>query len=1039
MQQDSSEVFKNYYSRIFISKNKEPINEMFIHTHRTAEIHANIASFDSNFIPIFLYKDVILFEVLGKGGFGTVSKAYDKKSSGFIALKSFKENLTTREIDQIMVEDSLLQRIEDINKKQNNIFLNYYGVFCDPAHDATLLLKMESGVATLKNILSAGKTYNKQELFYVMKILIKQFAVLQENGIANRDVKPENVILVETKNDAYTYKVSDFGIGCELQQGEKYIDIHSISGCTRRYAAPEVLEIYDSFKNQNQNYNVEPIYDPFVADVYSLGLSFLEMMGFDNVRKRVVKKGLLNNNAEMAEYLPIVPLLKEMLEDDPKKRPDFKELEILINQLNIKEIAPDDEYQFYEIWKTQKENEKTKTFQNLKNLYEEHKELYVSYELKLGKTKIAKHHIYRALELLKELNKIKTEEKEEDQRERNLYNKREEIFCLTKMGNTAKLQGNLSEAVKFYASAGDICQKAKLSPPELDSLELKFHLYLVHNELADIFTMQGQYDKAIKYYEEFVNFSKIMGENSLMFAKIYSKIGSLKGLQGKIKEEEEYNLKALEIFLMNPTDPRHVDNLAIIYNNLGSTYHKLSNFSKSEEMYAESLKLNIEAHGEIHTGTASVYFNFSQLYERFSKNNPKIEEFLLKATTIYEKMNLENSNSLEEMANAYIGLGSFYADNAQCKKGEELMFKALKTYRKYLPDERYPQYAFVYENLGRIYLKAGDFSKSEENFLKCLEILKFIPEEKNYLFSLYKQMNVLYESMGDYKKAQEYLQKSIEMNPDVDSENRIETAFMCNALGINAYNSDDFKKAEEFFLKALRIFERLIGPESPPAEQMINNLANIYTQLGNYEKAVEMAEKSLKINVKNVGEFHEKTVLSYNTLIFIYSELKNFIKANEYADVALKIAQQVLGENHHITASIYQNSGAMSIEVKDFQKAEENTNKSLEIRRKIFGENSRDVAFSYCNFGKLYHRMGNLDLAEEFYLKGLQIRKSVLGEEHSDVGASYSKLGGVYWDKKDKEKAKMFGKMAYEIIAKIYGKDHKNTKEYLDNLNLYNS
>ena len=128
-----------------------------------------------------------------------------------------------------------------------------------------------------------------------------------------------------------------------------------------------------------------------------------------------------------------MPLLQKMLVEDPKKMPDFKDLLLMINELKIEEIAPNDEYQFYDIWKTEKENEKEKTYENLQNLYIEHRDLYLSYEMKLGKTKIAKYHISRAFQLLEELKGVKIEANDETKKEKDTFKRREEILSLTRM------------------------------------------------------------------------------------------------------------------------------------------------------------------------------------------------------------------------------------------------------------------------------------------------------------------------------------------------------------------------------------------------------------------------------------------------------------------------------------------------------------------------------------------------------------------------------------------------------------------------------
>ena len=113
-------------------------------------------------------------------------------------------------MNQIKLEDYLLNKVEEISKREQSYsFLKYYGVFEDlnkvtnqsKKKCSSIVLQMESGIATLDDILRVGKVYSGEELLYVAKQLINGFKILQENKIAQRDVKAENIILVEDETD----------------------------------------------------------------------------------------------------------------------------------------------------------------------------------------------------------------------------------------------------------------------------------------------------------------------------------------------------------------------------------------------------------------------------------------------------------------------------------------------------------------------------------------------------------------------------------------------------------------------------------------------------------------------------------------------------------------------------------------------------------------------------------------------------------------------------------------------------------------------
>ena len=245
-------------------------------------------------------------EFLGEGGFGKVIKAYQKNTGEFMAIKFFLKYNEETFVD-ISQENELLKQIEQINK--NNSFLKYKGLFKDKNHPQTLIILMESGEISLKEILKMRKFYDLPNTMFIFKALLKQLIVLQENGISNRDLKPANIILVSDKesSDLYDYKLSDFGIGCKLPKGVTKTD--EFNGSTPKYAAPEVLNLADG-----------DYYNPFLADVYSLGVMIKYIFGEDN------SDPFLDQ------------ILAKMLKIQPEKRWDFKKILEKINKNKYIEV-----------------------------------------------------------------------------------------------------------------------------------------------------------------------------------------------------------------------------------------------------------------------------------------------------------------------------------------------------------------------------------------------------------------------------------------------------------------------------------------------------------------------------------------------------------------------------------------------------------------------------------------------------------------------------------------------------------------------------
>ena len=298
-------------------------------------------------------------EKLGEGGFGIVFKAFDKRLFKFKALK-FSKVKDESSLSEAKYEDYLMTYINDIRLKfKNENLLNYYGLFRKP--NGEYIIEMESGERNLREILkirsrSPENNYKIEEALQIMLCLVEEFNFLQTHGVANRDVKIENILLVpqDEKNELYYYKISDFGIGCILPPNTTKISVDQIKGCTKKYVAPEVWAMFNGNSNDTE-------YDPFKADVYSLGLLFLDILGISSNDFFSKDNAKIEETTNILIFPGMKELINEMLEEKIEKRLSFSEvitkIEEIVTNSKVSLRFPANEKHFiseFEEWKTKK-------------------------------------------------------------------------------------------------------------------------------------------------------------------------------------------------------------------------------------------------------------------------------------------------------------------------------------------------------------------------------------------------------------------------------------------------------------------------------------------------------------------------------------------------------------------------------------------------------------------------------------------------------------------------------------------------------------
>ena len=210
--------------------------------------------------------------IFRKGAYGIVRNVYHQRESCFLALKYLindeRESLGSI-IEEIRRESFILEKIQDIKSEK---LLKFYGLKKDTKLKNSLVLMMESGEATVGDLLKLNLKFTTQEVLYILKDLIDQMVILQEHGICNRDIRPDNFMIVEGRKNELSVKLSDFGASCIVKGGVKnFIYIKELIEFTPFYAAPEVIEITD--KTFDKIY-----YNPFQADIFSLGKSLPFML-----------------------------------------------------------------------------------------------------------------------------------------------------------------------------------------------------------------------------------------------------------------------------------------------------------------------------------------------------------------------------------------------------------------------------------------------------------------------------------------------------------------------------------------------------------------------------------------------------------------------------------------------------------------------------------------------------------------------------------------------------------------------------------------
>mmetsp|Transcript_43861 Transcript_43861/g.113536 ORF Transcript_43861/g.113536 Transcript_43861/m.113536 type:complete len:308 (+) Transcript_43861:227-1150(+) len=166
-----------------------------------------------------------LGRVLGSGAFSTVRLAIDRTTGQEWACKIVTEEA---ERELLLREVHILQQLDHPN------LLSYREHFNEPDH-LYILTELLSGADLLSAVRERG-SYSEGDAREVMEQLLSALAYLRSKGIAHRDLKLDNIALVN-EVDHTKVKIIDFGLSDQLSEAKTEF----VEACgTPALLAPEV-------------------------------------------------------------------------------------------------------------------------------------------------------------------------------------------------------------------------------------------------------------------------------------------------------------------------------------------------------------------------------------------------------------------------------------------------------------------------------------------------------------------------------------------------------------------------------------------------------------------------------------------------------------------------------------------------------------------------------------------------------------------------------------------------------------------------------
>ena len=276
-------------------------------------------------IPEFEIEDFEYIEPIGEGSYGKIYLVQNKYDESKYALKK----IICHDLKEVKLIYHNLELM--YNKKHPNI-MKIIGIEfkCLDITTYSLYILMELALSDWNNeIKKRAKEknyYKEEEIINILKQIINSLIYLESEGIAHRDIKPQNILVFQNN----VYKITDFGEAKNLSDS---VQESTLRG-SQLFMSPV---LYEGLK-YNQK---DVIHNAYKSDVYSLGYCLIYAL--------TLNLNILNDLREIIS----MKVIHSMISKNIKKHYSGKMIDLITKMLEFEEIK---RFSFHDIQKYIQEN-----------------------------------------------------------------------------------------------------------------------------------------------------------------------------------------------------------------------------------------------------------------------------------------------------------------------------------------------------------------------------------------------------------------------------------------------------------------------------------------------------------------------------------------------------------------------------------------------------------------------------------------------------------------------------------------------------------
>ena len=445
--------------------------------------------------------------------------------------------------------------------------------------------------------------------------------------------------------------------------------------------------------------------------------------------------------------------------------------------------------------------------------------------------------------------------------------------------------------------------------------------------LASVSSLEGNGAKAIN---GLLRAKKTLaGKDKEFEANIYEQIGNEYFKQGN-NEKARMNYREGADILAKLYGKESVKALSA-EENVANVLMNSEKFAEAAAKYELSVAAKSKTMGEYNPQLIELYCNYGNALCNLRRYD-EAGQIYGKCLQIIEKENIADTK-LDVFYNNY---GLYCKTVGDYKSALTYTEKSLNAKQKMYGRES-AKYASTLNNLGTIYDKLGNFSKSADCFEQAEQIMaRAAAGNVEAVSEIYINKGNLYNRLGQNELALTYYNKALEIKTEQNNDSDKKLAPIYNNVGTVYQNIEDYRLAQFYFKKSLDILTKYGSKETQETAEAYNNLGNVLLRTGkpheainNYLKANNIYQKIPAVNPVLIGNTN-------NNIATAYQQLNKLDSAQIFYRKSVDLYKNVFGDKHPHLALIYNNIGNIDIKLEKYDDAFADYGKAIESNHDNF-------------------------------------------------------------------------------------------------------